>query len=162
MGIAFMLLGIIIKPIIDLLIKFKNIKLILISIMTFLGTLCFMFNDIKYVLMAENNYGNLLIFLPTAICGCLLILCLSILIDHLANKQLKNLLVFLGKNTLVIFACHKQFISLMNSIFSKLSFNIPNLVSITITTTLSIIFCSIIIILINQYIPSLNGKSNSK
>lgn len=160
MGISFMLIGMIVTNLINKIFKISYSKLIILLIIMFLGTLIYSFNDnIKYVLMAENIYGNLLIFLITSLCGCGLITCLSIIIDRLLKGKIKQYISFLGQNTLVIFATHKTFIAIIHILLDLLPFNMSKYIMLAITTIISIIGCSIAIIIINTYIPELNGKT---
>lgn len=58
----------------------------------------------------KNSYGNALFALPTALCGCLALSCIAILIAKLPPLRL---LQYIGTHTLVIFGIHLTVASLI-------------------------------------------------
>ena len=108
-----------------------------------------------WVLMANARYGNIILFLFVALCGSLMLLVLSMLIDLCHPKDI-SWLSFIGQNTLCIFAVQKPIIDCFRYLFKHV--NLPMEVTLLITTigVLSVSF--VLCIIINKYIPVFSGK----
>lgn len=154
-GAFFIVIGIFSRKIIEI----KDIKLKHIAFFTlflFILTFLYKINKIDYVLMAENNYGNPIAFLISAVLGCYFVIMFSIFLDRIMKKRIKNYITFVGKNTLCIFAIQKIIISACTIIVKAL--NLPNIMALVIILILTLIFSSVAIIFINKFVPELNGK----
>ena len=161
MGTAFMIIGFYHKKIIDKirLIEKNKCFLFVSTLLCFLGTFLYKFNNIDYVLMAENIYGNVLLFIISAITGIWFILTFSILIDKMLKERIKKKLIFFGENTLCMFAMQKLPINFFMNISNYSNMN--RIFGVTIVTILTLIILSLGIRFINEFVPELNGKTKN-
>ena len=131
----------------------------------FVGSLLYKYNCLYmngYVLMANAQYGNELLFLINAFFGIGLIIFVSIILDELISKQdgyLPNWLLFVGRNTMVIFAVHKPIISLFKELFTWVSVNVY--LQLFITCLFTLVLSCLMSLFVNKSIPILAGKNNS-
>lgn len=128
---------------------------------TIVGALLFLWNFRVDMVNFDFGYGrNIIIFYINGIIGSLGVIFFSILFENRKNK----LLLYLGANTLTIFALHILFLWNISIFFSTYVFT---------TTKFSIgeglmvgffilIVSSIPIYFINRYIPFILGKSTKK
>ena len=86
--------------------------------------------------MAQAKYYNFGIFLITAISGSIFTMVLSMLISKLKLVKIKNVISYIGQNTLTLFVTHKFFLSNLSNIFSNI--NIPNYIVVIIITIITI------------------------
>ncbi len=124
------------------------------------GTLLYSFNNVKqaeYVLLAKRYLGNPALFFVVSIMGCIMIYGIARLID---SGNTNKVLSFIGKNTLGIFAVHKVIIKLCEKFFLHLScaWYIELLASALVTLVAS----CLIVMLINKFVPILNGRKESR
>lgn len=164
MGLAFIIIGKYLEMFIQNyeIEKLKPKYLVAICLILFIGTFKYKLNPVSYVLMAENRYGNILLFLATAIIGCMLISFISILIDKTLLDKFKNKIIFIGQNTLIIFAAQRPMIIFLYKLFSKIPIKIPNILILTFGTIFILVLCTIIIKISERYIPELSGKISKK
>ena len=115
-------------------------------------------NDVSYVLMAENRYGNYCFFFIAALAGIIVNILLSFIIETY-TKHLANLMQKIGSDTLLIFILHKyplqwsiDFLALITTSHISNWFIIPYCVLFTIPISLLFSY------LINKYAPILAGK----
>ena len=121
------------------------------------GTLLFDNNKVKgssNVLMARRNIGNPVLFFVVAISGCIMVYSLTRIIAKTEGDY--KLLNFIGSNTLAIFATHKPVIKLCEKFFYHFSF--PWYIELFSTTIIVLGISCIFSVLINYFIPVLNGK----
>lgn len=165
MGLAFIILGYFIK----ILIKYFRIRhlhlgvLILIFIILLLETLTYKLNNIYYVSMADNFYGNVFYFLLTAVSASLAMIILSIILDKILFKKMKKALIFIGQNTIATIAIHHTIILWLEEVTTTYynHFSLPNSLIIGIITILTLIISCIVVSFINYFIPELNGKKQA-
>lgn len=126
-------------------------------LLTGLGTM--MYSSIQpdsgYVLMANARYGNIVPFVFVALCGSIMLLALSILID-LCHPRDISWLSFVGQNTLCIFVVQKPIINCFRFFFKNINF--PMEVSLLLTTIGVLLISFVLCVFINKYIPTLAGK----
>ena len=154
-SLGFYSIGHFIRPAIDYVRKKekKYIILPIVCIITFVLTLSYQWNEINensYILMATAQYGNYLLFVTCALCGCLFIASLSLLLEYIHNQKFTDILTYIGRNTLIIFFIHKLIINIC-----KIGFNyfesIPTFCVLGTTTCITLIVCIVISYLINKY-----------
>ena len=145
--------------------KNKKIKCPLIFIIS-LTTLCLfaityfsLKNDVDYVLMAENHYGNYLYFFIAAFSGIIA----SILVTNIITnytKTISRLLQLIGSNTMTIFILHKYPLKLINDLVLLATIpNISSFIIIPLYSIVTLIVCIPASSLIKKYIPFLIGES---
>lgn len=130
---------------------------VILMIIGTLGTLLFHFNKVSgssNVLMAKRNVGNPIYFFLVAVSGCMMVYGLARLIDNVWKDN--RILDFIGTNTLAIFATHKPLIKVCEKLFYHVKF--PWYLELMFTTIFVLGVCCIFTVLINYFIPVLNGK----
>ncbi len=156
MGAGFVLLGNFVEDRVRRTQILKS-KMISVTVLGFLLTLLSCFNknrSMDYVLMANANYGNIFLFLSSAIGGCLFVYGIAKLLE--GDKKKNQILDFLGKNTLIILVIHKPFI-----VFCKYLFEIIDLYwvfELVLTAIITLVLCSIGCVFVNKFAMSLAGK----
>ena len=163
MAFAFMLLGNISQDYLErLYLYFKahttiglTISILLFMLM-FVCTQTYQLNNPLggWVNMKCANYGNHGLFALTAVCGTMMLLFFSIFIELLNNRGFKWL-SFVGQNTLCIFLIHKPIITCFRFL---ISFNIPDVVLLTITVVGTLILSSLLCLVINRFLPIMVGR----
>lgn len=115
-------------------------------------------NDVSYVLMAENRYGNYCFFFIAALAGIIASILLSFIIEK-HTKYLSNLMQKIGSDTLLIFILHKyplqwsiDFLTLITTSHISNWFIIPYCILFTVP------ICLLFSYLIKKYAPILAGK----
>ena len=125
-----------------------------------LGTFTFLFNSVDlnsngYVLMAKRYIGNPVLFLITAVSGCVMVYGIARILE-LAKFEFK-ILKYIGKNTLAIFAVHKPLIEIMEKVFMKVPMHW--LIELIICTVVVLGISCLLSTVINYFAPVLNGKA---
>lgn len=135
------------------------------SIVLLLFVLCFgfavyyfgMHNGVSYVLMAEGRYGNIILFLLSAMCGIACCLLISILIDRHFGF-ISKILQKVGRNTFVLFVLQRYTLALTDQLFLlNDSVVFSNWVVIPVYTALTLLVCVPISEYIKRYLPPLAG-----
>ena len=130
-----------------------------IILVMFLITLFFgLKNDVNYVLMAENRYGNYLFFLIAALAGIIASLLLSFIIEKY-TKCLAKLMQKIGSDTMLIFILHKyplQWSIDLLALFTTT--HVSNWIVIPYCILFTVPICMLFSYLINKYAPILAGK----
>ena len=111
-------------------------------------------NSDWYVLMAKVQVGNPLIFTIVSVMGCVFVYFLAKIISK-AFGTIKPL-SFIGKNTLVIFAIQKPIIAIFGNVFARVG--IQWYLQLLVTCVGILIISCIASMVINRYIPALNGR----
>lgn len=157
MGLVFMILGYSLKKVAEKL-RTKKVELLFVCAGFGCGTMVYMLNPVEvgYVLMAKLEIGNIVLFLIPAVSGCLMFLAFSICVEKWGQMWIKSILVFLGRNTIAIFAVHKPIISLFEKIFVRVS--IPQFLQLVITVAGVAVIASGCAIVIKKTIPILVGN----
>lgn len=161
-ALLFILIGYLVKEFLDK----KEIKIfvwIIVTIVAFAGIFLYSFNtitDSKYIMMAEAKYGNFLIFIISALSGCICTMGISIILSKILNQKIKNVLIYIGQNTLVIFLTHKIFINLFCKITEFIS--VKDYIVLIFVTVLTVVSSIIVGKIIEYVIPVLIGKQKEK
>ena len=119
-------------------------------------------NDVDYVLVAENRYGNIFYFLMTAISGIVICLLLAFSIERYI-KPLKKPMQIIGENTFIIFVLHKYPLTLINELFTldpAIYFSNWIIVPAYLITALAI--CLPLSLFIRKNLPMLAGAQEIK
>lgn len=149
MGAGFIIMGYLTKKVVNKYLYNKNVR-VAVCILFFAFTFLYRLNlkNRNYILMANAEYENLFLFLLTAYCGCVFIYLLAIIISN--YKTFSKIFIYIGQNTLTIFAVHKAVIAIFEKFFidSKINPGIQLCV-----TFLGVLFISYIICLtINSFL----------
>lgn len=164
-ALFFMTLGNIIRPYIDQIYdslkagKKRGVSVCLLLTLVFAGgSLTYMMNtqEIAYIHMGLERFGNPILFAITSMCGILMLLFFCIMLEFLNSKITKGLL-FIGQNTLCIFAVQKPIISCFRKLFLIYPMD-DNLVLFFTTVGTLTVSCGLCII-INKYVPAFVGRS---
>ena len=118
------------------------------------------------VAMLNGDYGNHLLFLLGAYAGIFMILGISKLLSKLNSKNvIVKTLCFLGKNSIIIMACHeplKRIILKVSSVILNINIDLmrENITYSILNTIIILIILTPVIIIINKYLPFIIGKKN--
>lgn len=119
-------------------------------------------NDVDYVLMAENRYGNILYFLMTAISGIVICLLLAFTIERYL-KPIQKPIQKIGENTFILFVLHKYPLTLLNELFTLDPVIIfSNWIIVPIYLAISIAICLPLSLFIRKNLPLLAGAQEIK
>ena len=114
-------------------------------------------NNIDYVLMAENNYGNILYFLMTAISGIVICMLLTFTIERYI-KPLQKPLQTIGENTFIIFVLHRFPLVLIDDLFSlDPAIYFSNWLIVPVYLAVSLLICLPLSFFIRKNLPMLAG-----
>lgn len=164
-ALFFMTLGNIIRPYIDQIYNFlkaekmRGVSMCLLLTLVFAGgslTYLMSIPKIGYIHMGLARFGNPILFAITAICGILMLLFLCIMLEYVDSKISKGLL-FVGQNTLCIFAVQKPIIGCFRKLFEI--YPMDNGIVLLITTAGTLVVSCFLCVLVNRYVPVLVGKS---
>lgn len=138
----------------------KNVILIAIIMIGFAITLLWKYNIVEgigYVLMADMNIGNPVIFIVISSAGCWMVYGLARITETINVNFINKILSFLGKNTLVIFAVHKPLISVFEK--SVIALAIPDTVKLFAVTIMVLVVTVPVCLMIDFFAPLLAGKN---
>jgi len=151
---AFMLVGMIARTGIA---KLSNVRYqiasLIISAALFVIFARFSGSSVGYVLMANAEYGNVLVFFLCALVGSAMVLALSCLIAGKHTRWLQRV----GHKTLGIFLVHKPIVELGRSIVSRMGFSFDRPVFIIIITAVALAVSYITVTIIQMIIPEIVG-----
>lgn len=105
--------------------------------------------------MASGNYGNLILFFTDAVSGTTALICVSVLVLKIRVKVIKDILLWIGQNTFLIFVIHKPVVTGLANLVRKLEFSHWLFTFPICICTMAI--CIVISGLVKKYIPILNG-----
>lgn len=137
----------------------QMIQVVLLIIMaTIIGVVAILKNDIEigYVLMANRNCGNYMLFLISALTGIFVVSILTIFFGEKIKGKYATIFSYIGQNTFVIFAVHKPLIILFEKVFNKI--DCYSIIALIITTVFVIAISCLISKLMNKYTKILCGK----
>ena len=151
---AFMLVGILARAGIEKLLDTRyRIVALIISTALFVILVQFSGSSVGYVLMANAEYGNVLVFFLCALSGSAMVLALSRLIAGRLTKWLQPV----GQKTLGIFLVHKPVVELGRSIVTRFGLSFDNPVFIILITAVTLVASYIIVTVIQMTIPEIVG-----
>lgn len=142
----------------------KSNKSLLIEILIAIIAVIFCYKYNGSIAMLNHKYNNILLFLLGAYAGIILILNISKFINKSTKNKLKNLLCYLGKNSIIIMICHEPLKRIIIKLYSTLlNLNIDivreSIFHSLILTLIIIVAITPITYIINNYVPFLIGKS---
>lgn len=105
--------------------------------------------------MASSNYGNLILFFIDAVSGTIVLICIAVFALKIPVKMIKDLLLWIGQNTFLIFVIHKPIVNGLTNLVRKLGYSNSLFAFPVCIGTMAI--CIVTSILIKKYIPILNG-----
>lgn len=108
----------------------------------------------SYVVVAERNIGNALLFLIPALSGCLMVYSISKIIEKTRFSQ--KVLSYIGMNTLTIFIFHKVAINAFGSVFSY--FPCLDIIALLTTCIGTLVASCVFSFGINKMAPNLAGR----
>lgn len=115
-------------------------------------------NDVNYVLMAENRYGDFVFFFASAIFGILASITFSKIIEKF-TPHLSRAMQKIGSDTLLLFILHKYPLNwLSNFLLFIGASNLSNWIIVPLCLLFSIIICLPASSLIKKFLPLLAGK----
>ncbi len=115
-------------------------------------------NDVNYVLMAENRYGNYLYFFVAAFSGIATSFLTSTIIEKYTT-HLSNLFQRIGSDTMMLFILHKYPLFLINDAIMLIPIaHISNLIIIPLYLLFTLLICMPLSSAIKRYAPILSGK----
>lgn len=117
-------------------------------------------NNINYVLMAENRYGNFPYFFIAAFAGIVAFIILSKAIAK-HTQRLSTALTKIGADTMMIFILHKYPLKVLAKLTTYLPVTIPAVIFIPLSLACSITFCILASKIISKFAPALLGQKNS-
>lgn len=164
-ALGFMLLGYSFKDYLNSLKEnspFTLYVILLISLGFFVYGLC-KNNNIYLVLMCAGDYGNIFDFLLNSLSGCSFILTLSCIIsrwwDKTENSKIKDVVLWVGQNTIGIFLLHKPLLrDVIIATFNRLGYFESSFLVALIGAIITLPITCLLVYIINKYIPELFGK----
>ena len=143
----------------------KKVKGIIICslamLLSFAATLTYKLN-LPYVeervLVAEAHYGNMLLFLLTAVLGIVFTMAAAVLLDLILPTEGKSsrAITYIGENTMAVFCLHKPIIKVFQKAFGMV--HVPSLLALIVTCIGTVICCSLIAVFLNRYLPTSVGR----
>lgn len=127
------------------------------TIILFVGTLSYSLNNPEsgYVLMGNARYGFFPLFFFSALCGILMLVSFSMLLELVQVKG-SSFLSFVGQNTLCIFAVQKPIIFCFKMAFKYAC--LPNWMVLIVATAGTLLVSCLLCMMINKYFPIFAGK----
>lgn len=111
-----------------------------------------------YVLMANGRIGDPVLFIGTALGGCLGVYGVTKILTNIVQAgKIQKTLIYLGKNTLAIFLIHKPVIEVFEKMFSLYRMHWG--IELVITTSGTLVVSCVIGRLIERMTPCLVGKA---
>ncbi|MBQ3474281.1 acyltransferase [Candidatus Saccharibacteria bacterium] len=141
--------------------KIPSYILLLVVPLFFWLTLVFgLSNDVSYVLMAENRFGNFGYFLISAFSGIILSVIIALFIAK-NMKKFSSLMMKIGSNTLLIFILHRYPLILLNDLLLLLPFtNLSNWIIIPLNIFVIVPLSLFFSVIIKKHLPALAGITN--
>ena len=110
--------------------------------------------------MCTNTVGNYFYGVISAFSGVFFILLISELADMVINKKIKEAILYIGKNTLILLCIHQTIMLLLIALFKKISIHI--IASTVIRHGLFWTILMVLIFIINENFPFLLGRKRIK
>lgn len=155
-GTVLMMIGMLLRPVVDKIYKLKKIKVLILSLICILvGGVFAQFNVPKeswVSIMAVAFYGkSYLLFVALAVISIIGILCVSILIEKC------TLFAWLGENSLLLMALHYIILRALAIICEKYC-HFTNMITAILCAMFCVIICIPLVYAINKFAPVLKGK----
>lgn len=151
---SFMLIGMMARAGIEKLsdAKYQTVALAVCTVL-FIFMVRFSSSSVGYVLMANAEYGNVLVFFLCALFGSATVLILSCLITGKYTRWLQSI----GQKTLGIFLVHKPVVELGRSIVVRLGNSFDHPIFTILITAVALTVSYIIVTIIQMIIPDIVG-----
>lgn len=105
-----------------------------------------------------HQYGNIIVFLLSALLGLCVVICLSLQLERIKNAHSLCFLSYVGANTLVYYAFQSKVISLLFFVCSGMAISLNNFV-VSIACCISVcVILAIPAFLVRKYFPIMIGK----
>ena len=156
MGTLFSLIGLYAAPVFKTIRKKNNyIKLIIAIVCIVLCTLLNHYNlqyiPINNADMPSGNYGLVYIYIMAAIMGNVSIIVISMLLENMDNLWVRNNIIKMGQNTLIVLVLHKPLVTWLSNEVAVVGFG--NMLSCLVVSLVVCCFASFFSEPIKHYIP---------
>lgn len=163
---GYILVGYLLLPAVK---KLKDAN-IAISIIGLLISLCILVcgtvlrsDSLGLAAMAFNNYGSIPFMFVNAFSGSAAIIFLSIILHRCSGWESrlfnKDILLFIGQNTIGIYLLHKNFMQeVVMALFTKYGWTEPQVLVAFVSATITLLVVCVVVKIINRYVPQLMGR----
>ncbi|MBO6035038.1 MAG: acyltransferase family protein [Paludibacteraceae bacterium] len=163
---GYILVGYLLLPVVKM-IKDANIMISIMGVLISLGILMcgtvLRADSLGLSAMAFNNYGSIPFMFINAFSGSAVIIFLSIILYQCSGWESrlfnKDILLFIGQNTIGIYLLHKNFMQeVVMALFTKLGWTEPQALVAFVSATITLIVACVAVKIINRYVPQLMGR----
>lgn len=163
---GFVLVGYLLLPVVKKL-KDANIIYSIIGLVISLGILTcgtvLRADSLGLIAMAFNGYGSIPFMFLNAFSGTAAIIFLSIILYRCSGWESrlfnKDILLFIGQNTIGIYLLHKNFMQeVVMALFTKWGWTEPQALVAFVSATITLIVACVAVKIINRYVPQLMGR----
>ncbi|MDY6372827.1 MAG: acyltransferase family protein [Bacteroidales bacterium] len=163
---GYILVGYLLLPVVKML-KDANIMISVMGALISLGILMcgtvLRADSLGLSAMAFNNYGSIPFMFINAFSGSAVIIFLSIILYQCSGWESrlfnKDILLFIGQNTIGIYLLHKNFMQeVVMALFSKYGWTEPQVLVAFVSATITLLVVCVVVKIINRYVPQLMGR----
>lgn len=163
---GYILVGYLLLPVVKML-KDANIMISIMGVLISLGILMcgtvLRADSLGLSAMAFNNYGSIPFMFINAFSGSAVIIFLSIILYQCSGWESrlfnKDILLFIGQNTIGIYLLHKNFMQeVVMALFTKWGWTEPQALVAFVSATITLIVACVAVKIINRYVPQLMGR----
>lgn len=163
---GYILVGYLLLPVVKM-IKDANIMISIMGVLISLGILMcgtvLRADSLGLSAMAFNNYGSIPFMFINAFSGSAVIIFLSIILYQCSGWESrlfnKDILLFIGQNTIGIYLLHKNFMQeVVMALFTKWGWTEPQALVAFVSATITLIVACVAVKIINRYVPQLMGR----
>ena len=163
---GYILVGYLLLPVVKM-IKDANIMISIMGVLISLGILMcgtvLRADSLGLSAMAFNNYGSIPFMFINAFSGSAVIIFLSIILYQCSGWESrlfnKDILLFIGQNTIGIYLLHKNFMQeVVMALFTKLGWTEPQALVAFVSTTITLSVACVAGKIISRYVPQLMGR----
>lgn len=163
---GYILVGYLLLPVVKML-KDANIMISIMGVLISLGILMcgtvLRADSLGLSAMAFNNYGSIPFMFINAFSGSAVIIFLSIILYQCSDWESrlfnKDILLFIGQNTIGIYLLHKNFMQeVVMALFTKWGWTEPQALVAFVSATITLIVACVAVKIINRYVPQLMGR----
>lgn len=113
-----------------------------------------------FMLMANAEFGSPILCLINGFAGSLMIIMIAQIADSLLKH--KDLIVFIGQNTMGIYLIHKNFLQGLYNMTINVAPGTPYLIRAIVVSCITIIFSLLLMILLSKYISEILGRPSAE
>lgn len=163
---GYILVGYLLLPVVKML-KDADIMISIMGVLISLGILMcgtvLRADSLGLSAMAFNNYGSIPFMFINAFSGSAVIIFLSIILYQCSGWESrlfnKDILLFIGQNTIGIYLLHKNFMQeVVMALFSKYGWTEPQVLVAFVSATITLLVVCVVVKIINRYVPQLMGR----